>query len=195
VVRIITVIIIAPSFPGLLTSYSLAACSDSSLHSPICLHLDIAPWDGESSIPLITGPDAHPRRHRPLGFQIILAAFQHDKPFALGFRSCLCHLPLAFAPRYVSLTFYSAVNFFPAQLQYTNPSSLSNTLFLEESLSSGGHHDFFVMFEYVFCFFFLASCRSYRLHLHIAHVLEELARMSLKRPRLLVFFLPRPFPL
>jgi len=71
----------------------------------------------------------HRCRHRPLGFQIILVAFQHDKHFTPGFKYCLYHTPLAFAARYMSPTpvphLLPGCQLFPAQLHYTNPSSRS----------------------------------------------------------------------
>jgi len=139
----------------------------------------------------------HGCRRHPLGFLIILVAFQHDKPFTPGSKYCLYHPPLAFSARYVSPTpishFYLAVKSFPAQLHYTNPSSRSQHTILEgeESLSSGGL--FCDVRVSLFIFFSLAGCKSYRLHLHTAHVLEESAFVS-QRPRSFCLFLPRPFP-
>jgi len=63
-----------------------------------------------------------------------------------------------------------------------------NTPFLEESLSSGGHWPFCDVRVRLFIFFSLAGCKSYRLYLHTAHLLEKSASMSLKDLGSSVFF-------
>ena len=136
----------------------------------------------------------HRCRHRPLGFQIILVAFQHDKPFSLGFKYCLYHPPLAFAVcvSHSRPTFLPGCQLLPCAVTLHESKLTLSTHHSWRRVCHLGDTDLSVMFEYVSSF----SSRWLQILSSVLAHSPPVRKIGLhvsQRPRFFCLFFSRPF--